>query len=109
MLLLLYALISFHVKLQWYPQVDQALQTHKKGFTSIPIVSPPDLHFQFMMEMDASDVGTGAVISQHSLHDNMLPPCAFLPRKLSPRERNYDVGSKNCWESKWCWKNEDSG
>ena len=47
-----------------------------------------------MVEVDASDVGVGAVLSQRSAKDNKLHPCAFLSRKLSASERNYDVGNR---------------
>ena len=47
-----------------------------------------------MVEVDASNNGVGAVLSQRSEKDNKLHPCAFLSRKLSPAERNYDVGNR---------------
>ena len=46
-----------------------------------------------MVEVDASDVGVGGILSQRSPEDNKLHPCAFLSRRLSPAERNYDVGN----------------
>ncbi len=36
----------------------------------------------------------GAVLSQRSPEDNKLHPCAFLSHRLSPTERNYDVGNR---------------
>ena len=47
-----------------------------------------------MVEVNASDVGVGGIPSQRSPEDNKLHPCAFLSRKLSPAERNYDVGNR---------------
>lgn len=47
-----------------------------------------------MVEVDASDVGVGAVLSQIAAGDNKLHPCAFFSRRLSPSESNYDVGDK---------------
>lgn len=46
------------------------------------------------MEVDASEVGVGAVLSQRSPADERIHPCAFFSHRLSPSERNYDVG--NC-------------
>ena len=46
------------------------------------------------MEVDASNSGVGAVLSQRSDIDQKLHPCAFLSRRLSPAEKNYDVGNR---------------
>ena len=46
------------------------------------------------MEVDALDVGVGAVLSQFSADDTKLHPCAYLSCKLSPSERNYDIGNR---------------
>lgn len=81
-------------KFQWTPQADLAFQRLKDSFTMAPILTLPDTHLQFVVEVDASDLGIGAVLSQRSPKDNKLHPCAFLSRKLSSAERNYDVGNR---------------
>ncbi len=43
------------------------------------------------MEVDASEVGVGAVLSQCSSSDNKMYPCAFFSHRLSSAERNYDI------------------
>lgn len=47
-----------------------------------------------MVEVDTSNEGIGAVLSQRSAKDNRMHPCVYLSRKLTPAERNYDVGNK---------------
>lgn len=89
----MHALTSPHVKFQWSPQAEAAFWWLKESFTSAPILSLPDPQLQFMVEVDVSDVGIGAVLSQHSPTDNKLHPCAYLSWKLSPVERNNDVGN----------------
>lgn len=49
---------------------------------------------QFIVEVDASEVGVGAILSQRSSADGKVHPCAFFSHKLSPTERNYDVGNR---------------
>lgn len=46
---------------------------------------------QFVVEVDASNTGVGAVLSQRSASDERLHPYAFFSRCLSPAEWNYDV------------------
>ncbi|CAJ0957915.1 unnamed protein product [Ranitomeya imitator] len=43
------------------------------------------------VEVDASEIGAGAVLSQRSSDGSVMKPCAFFSRKFSPAERNYDV------------------
>ncbi|XP_041810033.1 uncharacterized protein lrfn4b [Chelmon rostratus] len=90
----LHALTSPGSKFQWNTQAEEAFNTLKQRFTSSPILSMPDPKLQFIVEVDASDVGVGAVLSQRSLKDNKVHPCAFFSRKLSKAERNYDVGNR---------------
>lgn len=49
---------------------------------------------QFIVEVDASNSGMGAVLSQRTPGDQKLHPCAFFSQRLSPAERNYDVGNR---------------
>lgn len=44
------------------------------------------------MEVDASDAGVGAVLSQQQ--SGKLHSCAYFSRRLSPAEGNYDVGDR---------------
>lgn len=77
----------------WSPEAERAFQALKVRFTSAPILTLPDPCLPFVVEVDASDVAVCAVLSQ-SLADGKLHPCAFLSSRLSPAERNYDVGDR---------------
>ena len=66
----------------------------KRCFFLAPILAQPDPSRQFIVEVDASDLHVGAILSQSAKEDDKLHPCAFFPKKLSPAERNYDVGNR---------------
>lgn len=57
----LHALTSSTVKFQWSSQAEQAFQRLESSFSSASFLTIPDPHLQFVVEVDASDVGIGAV------------------------------------------------
>ncbi|KAL0153155.1 hypothetical protein M9458_051542, partial [Cirrhinus mrigala] len=81
-------------KLKWTEEANQAFISLKERFTSAPILKHPDPNLPFIIEVDASDWGIGAVLSQRHGQPGKLHPCAFYSRKLTSAERNYDVGNK---------------
>ncbi|KAJ8004563.1 hypothetical protein DPEC_G00137580, partial [Dallia pectoralis] len=48
----------------------------------------------FIVEVDASEIGVGAVLSQRQGEPPKSRPCAFFSKKLNPAEQNYDVGNR---------------
>lgn len=82
-----------HKSLGWSTAAEQAFVALKEKFTTAPVLRHlnPDLPFE--VEVDASDTGIGAVLSQRSGTPPKLHPCAYYSRKLNPAERNYDVGN----------------
>lgn len=85
-------LTSPKVPFHWNEPARRAFALLKDRFASAPILVQPDLTQQFVVEVDASDSGVGAVLSQR--HDGKLHPCAYYSRRLTPAERNYDVGDR---------------
>ncbi|KAG1927373.1 retrotransposable element [Pimephales promelas] len=51
-------------KLKWSPSSLRAFQQLKEKFTTAPILHHPDPEREFIVEVDASDTGIGAVLSQ---------------------------------------------
>lgn len=88
------ALTSTKQPFKWNPAADKAFQMLKTRFTSAPILRLPDENLQFVVEVDASDVGVGAVLSQRSPEDGKMHPCAFFSRRLTTSEQNYDIGNR---------------
>ncbi|KAK3544319.1 hypothetical protein QTP86_009094 [Hemibagrus guttatus] len=67
-----------------------------QNYSSIahPLTIHPDPDKPFIVEVDASTTGVGAVLSQQQGNPSRLHPCAFFSRKLNPAERNYDIGNR---------------
>lgn len=48
---------------------------------------------QFIMEVDASNTGVGAILNQE-FADGKVHPCAYFSKSLSSAERNYSIGKR---------------
>ncbi|KAL0185475.1 hypothetical protein M9458_021172, partial [Cirrhinus mrigala] len=81
-------------QLSWSPAAIQAFELLKERFTTAPILHHPDPEREFVVEIDASNTGIGAVLSQRHGDPPKLFPCAFYSRKLTQAEQNYDVGNR---------------
>ena len=46
------------------------------------------------MEVNASNTGVGAILSQRLARDSKVHPCAFYSHRLSPAKQSYDIGNK---------------
>ncbi|KAI2644146.1 Transposon Tf2-6 polyprotein [Labeo rohita] len=88
------ALTSPKIPFRWNCQAQEAFDVLKSRFISAPVPCLPDPERQFIVEVDASEVGVGAVLSQRSPRDGKVHPCAFFSHRLSPAERNYDIGNR---------------
>uniref|UniRef100_A0A8C6NPQ6 Gypsy retrotransposon integrase-like protein 1 n=1 Tax=Nothobranchius furzeri TaxID=105023 RepID=A0A8C6NPQ6_NOTFU len=82
------------------PEAVAAFHELVRRFVSEPILLHPDLTRPFVVEVDASETGAGAVLSQRG-QDSKLHPCAFFSRKFSPTQQNYGVGDRELLAIKW--------
>uniref|UniRef100_A0A8C6NU91 Gypsy retrotransposon integrase-like protein 1 n=1 Tax=Nothobranchius furzeri TaxID=105023 RepID=A0A8C6NU91_NOTFU len=89
----LHRLTSAKVRFVWDTAADMAFAELKRRFSAAPILTQPDTSKQFIVEVDASESGVGAVLSQRA-SDNKVHPCAYFSCKLTPAERNYDIGNR---------------
>ncbi len=80
--------------LNWTHTSEQAFQELKERFTSAPILHHPSPDLEFTVEGDASNTGSGAVLSKRHGNPPKLFPCAFYSRKLNSAERNYEAGDR---------------
>ncbi|KAL0199704.1 hypothetical protein M9458_002891, partial [Cirrhinus mrigala] len=83
-----------NTRLTWTPAAAQAYDELRLRFTTAPILHHPDPNLPFLIEVDASSTGVGAVLSQRQGQPLKTFPCAYFSHKLSPAERNYDVGNR---------------
>lgn len=80
--------------LTWTPAALQAFQQFKERFATAPILHHPNPELPFVVEVHASSSGLGAILSQRQGEPPKLYPCACHSQKLTPTEKNYDVGDR---------------
>ena len=81
------------VEFSWGAAENGAFEALKAALVEAPVLVHADVSRPFVVEVDASDTGLGAVLSQKG-EGGRLNPCAFFSRKLSSAERNYAVGDR---------------
>jgi hypothetical protein len=72
---------------------QMAFNILKATFTSVPILAHFDLDQDIIIEMDASNYVSASVLSQYD-NDNVLHPMAYVSKKHSPTECNYEIYDK---------------
>lgn len=70
----------------WTSQCEQSFEALKAKLVSAPVLAYADFSRPFILEIDASHSGLGAVLSQDT--DDGRRPVAYASRGLSPSERN---------------------
>lgn len=87
------ALTSSKTRFIWTEAAQLAFDKLKELFTTAPILITSDPESQFIIEVDASDVAVGAVLSQCSPIDEKVHPYAHFSHRFSPAKCNYDIGN----------------
>jgi len=81
----------------WTDAQEQAFKILKTLVCERPILAQPDYKKQFILHMDASAYGVGAVLLQEGeinpfkLLKPKLHPLTYFSATFTPMERNYDV------------------
>ena len=86
----LFTLTRKDIPFKWSVKCDTAFSHPKKLLTKSPILASPPFGEEFLLEVDASGVGLGAVLSQKQ-PDGICRPIAFTSRTLQQHERNYGI------------------
>ncbi len=70
--------------LTWSSAAIAAFRSLKKRFTIAPILHHPDPDLEFIVEVDASSTGIGAVLSQRQGDPPKLYPFTFFSPQTEP-------------------------
>ena len=96
---------------QWSPECQESFEKLKEALITVPVLSYPDYSKPFILEMDASLKGLGAVLSQED-SDGNVHVVSFMSHTLKPYEKsmkNYSSVKLKLLALKWsvCEKFKD--
>lgn len=83
----------------WTNDCKKAFKTLKEKMCSSPVLHSPDFSKRFLVQVDASATGIGAVLAQGNVKEQKT--IVFLSRKLLPRETRYSAIEKAGLAIKW--------
>ncbi|XP_062404413.1 uncharacterized protein LOC134094507 [Sardina pilchardus] len=88
----------------WTDACETSFQALKQRLVSAPTLAFADFNLPFILEVDASHTGLGAVLSQEQ--QGKIRPVAYASRSLSPAERNYSSMKLEFLGMKWAMTNK---
>ena len=80
-------------KFVWSSECQQAFENVKSLLCSCPVLAAPRFDRQFVLQVDASQVGAGAVLLQGG-DEGVVRPVCFFSRKCNRHQANYSVIEK---------------
>ena len=86
--------------MQLPPEAHEAVQMLKEKILTLPLLAFLDFTKPFLLEMDASKEGLGAILSQKQ-DDRRFHPVTFGSCSLMPAERNYHSSKLEFLALKW--------
>ncbi len=91
--------------LSWDPDADHAFQTLKNKFITAPLLRHPNPDLAFIVEVDASTTGVGAILSQHQENAHKPLPCAILFKEIvTELNRTMTWVTENSSPLNWLWR-----
>uniref|UniRef100_A0A665VGA2 Gypsy retrotransposon integrase-like protein 1 n=1 Tax=Echeneis naucrates TaxID=173247 RepID=A0A665VGA2_ECHNA len=99
-----YFRVSEPFKERWNSECDDAFHLIIEKLTNAPVLAFADPTKPYVLHVDASLNGLGAVLNQE--YPEGLRPVAFASRKLSPSERNYPIHQLEYLALKWAIVNK---
>ena len=83
----LYELTKKNVPFVWDDRRQQAFKTLKARLCSTPVLATPTLEGDFVLDVDASTFGAGAIL--HQYQEGVLRVIGFASRQFNVAERSY--------------------
>jgi hypothetical protein len=77
-------------KFEWMEECTQAVNALIGAVTSNPVLLHPDYKKPFMLEVDASQYATGAILYQQDA-DEHWQPVGYYSKSFNEAERGYDI------------------
>lgn len=99
-------LLKKSVKFDWSLECQQAFENAKLLLSSAPVLVAPKLDQPFQIQVDASQVGAGAVLLQRDKNGVDRPVCYFS-RKFNQHQCNYSTIEKEALALIWALQNFD--
>ena len=87
-------------KLKWLDVHERAFLDLKEAIQKPPVLRPPHWDEEFILQVDASNRGLGAILCQKG-KDGEEHPVAYASRKLQPREQKLSTTEKECLGIVW--------
>ena len=88
-------LLKKNVKFIWTQNCQKAFESIKTILASEPVLSAPNFNKTFKLNVDASDVGAGAVLLQED-SDGIDHPVCYFSKKFNAHQKNYSTIEKEC-------------
>ncbi|KAJ1133341.1 hypothetical protein NDU88_011636 [Pleurodeles waltl] len=90
-------------KVLWTANCQKAFEELKQAMCSAPVLKSPCYSKKFYVQTDASELGVGAVLSQHN-SEGQDQPVAFISRRLTPREKRWSAIEREAFAVVWSLK-----
>lgn len=90
------------IKWEWKDSQDRAFQRLKDKLCHTPVLACPNFEYPFVLQVDASDEGLGAALTQQLKQGEVV--IAYGSRLLTEGERKFTVTEKECLALVWAVK-----
>jgi hypothetical protein len=98
----LYKLLKKDTKFEWAEAQENTFQHLKFKLTKQPILQYPDFSKEFVLTINASNQGLGAVLSQGPIGKDL--PVAYVSHSLNSAQSHYTTSEKELLAIVWATK-----